>query len=232
MDMQGNMSPQQSHQVRDQQSPREAGGQQPVHSNGHPGGTQWFQPTIQSKIAVVLVTVAAILVIGAFLAGLLVEDNSASSMVKTNQRQAVFLSNDQVYFGDITKINDDLLVLENVYYLQVNQQIQPDQENAQGARQQQQPQVSLTQLGNELHGPEDKMFITPDKVVFWENLKPDGQVSQAIKQNEQNQQNQQSNGGTNSTQQPRPNGTSRGDGVNGQSNGQQTESEDTTLPEE
>lgn len=40
--------------------------------------------------------------------------------------------------------------------------------------------ISLAKLGNELHGPEDKMFINSDQLLFWENLKDDGQVAKAI----------------------------------------------------
>jgi hypothetical protein len=35
-------------------------------------------------------------------------------------------------------------------------------------------------LGNELHGPEDEMTIEKAQVLYWENLKPSGKVSEAI----------------------------------------------------
>jgi len=37
----------------------------------------------------------------------------------------------------------------------------------------QQPNVSLAKLGNELHGPEDSMYVSHEQVLFWE--KPQGQ---------------------------------------------------------
>jgi hypothetical protein len=37
-------------------------------------------------------------------------------------------------------------------------------------------------LGSELHGPQDAMFIDSDKVMFWENMKDDSKVVQAIHQ--------------------------------------------------
>lgn len=89
--------------------------------------------------------------------------------------QAVFLKNDQVYFGKITDISETRITLENIYYLRSNGQ--PVGTSAEmGA------DVSLVKLGSELHGPEDKMFIERKEVEYWENLKADGQVSSAIKE--------------------------------------------------
>ncbi len=38
----------------------------------------------------------------------------------------------------------------------------------------------LIKLGEEVHGPEDAMIINRDQVLFYENLKPGGKVSQLI----------------------------------------------------
>lgn len=95
----------------------------------------------------------------------------------TDQYQAVFLSNNMVYFGKVSSITSEYIKMTDIFYLQVNQQ-QGDQK-AQAADQQ--SQLSLAKLGNELHGPEDAMFINRNEVLFWENLKPDGKVVQAIK---------------------------------------------------
>jgi hypothetical protein len=99
-----------------------------------------------------------------------------AGLVKTDRYQAVFLSDGQIYFGKVTDVQAEYLVLEDIYYLQVDQQVQPErqEENAE------EPRVSLAKLGNELHGPEDQMFISRLQVLFWENLKPEGQVTKAI----------------------------------------------------
>lgn len=88
--------------------------------------------------------------------------------------QAVFLKNGQVYFGKITKLNDAQLTLEKIYYLKSGSttgKINPDSPGA---------NASLVKLGNELHGPQDTMYIERKEVDFWENLKPTGEVSKAI----------------------------------------------------
>lgn len=81
--------------------------------------------------------------------------------------QAVFLTNDQIYFGRLKNISSDYLILSDVYYAKVNED---------GAGQ-------LVKLGTgEPHGPKDKMIINQDQVLFWENLTSDSPVVKAIQQ--------------------------------------------------
>ena len=93
--------------------------------------------------------------------------------------QAVFLTNGQVYFGHLTHADSNYLVLTDIYYLQVNQPLQSGQ-NTQQAASSASPQLSLVKLGNELHGPMDIMYINRPQVLFFEDLKNDGKVVQAI----------------------------------------------------
>ena len=95
--------------------------------------------------------------------------------VKGGQYQAVFLTNGQVYFGKVSNVNGDYVELSDIYYLQVQQSVQPEAKDKTD-----QSQVSLAKLGSELHGPEDAMHISRQQVLFWENLKNDGKVVQAI----------------------------------------------------
>lgn len=88
--------------------------------------------------------------------------------------QAVFLSNGQVYFG---KFRDDIggPQLTDIYYLRVQQAIQPSEETAQ-------PDVQLVKLGNEVHGPKDAMRLNRQQILFVEDLKDDGKVVTAIRE--------------------------------------------------
>lgn len=101
---------------------------------------------------------------------------SESSHVRDEGMQAVFLNGGQVYFGNIDDLNSSFVRLTNIYYLRVNQQVQPEGEKNADAN-----DISLVKLGCELHGPQDEMLINRDQVVFWENLKDDGQVAEAVK---------------------------------------------------
>jgi len=91
--------------------------------------------------------------------------------------QAVFLNNGQVYFGRIISRDESIIKMEDIYYLQVKQQLQNQDANAQN-----QPDMSLIKLGNELHGPEDKMEIVVNNVLFIENLAGDSKVLKAIRE--------------------------------------------------
>ena len=95
-----------------------------------------------------------------------------SDSLPTQGHQAIFLTSGQVYFGKLEK-SGDWFKLSDVYYLQVDQNLQqgstPISSNFQ-----------LVKLGSEIHGPEDIMYLEPMNVLFWENLKSDSQVLQAI----------------------------------------------------
>ena len=101
--------------------------------------------------------------------------------VKKNQYQAVFLTNGQVYFGKLSSVNDRYINLTDIYYLQVQQSVQPGTTSSTTSSD---AQVSLAQLGGELHGPDNQMYINRDQVLFWENLKDNGKVVEAIKSNQ------------------------------------------------
>lgn len=97
--------------------------------------------------------------------------------VNSGQYQALFLTNGQVYFGKLSKADGKTIRVDDIFYLQVQQAVQPKAEgtNDQG-------ETQLIKLGGELHGPEDTMYIDRNQVLFWENLKSDGKVVQAIAQ--------------------------------------------------
>src|SRR3989338_4950381 len=80
--------------------------------------------------------------------------------------QAIFLSNGQVYFGQVKKENFAEIILEDIYYLQVTRPLQQTQDGEQPANPQ--GELSLVKLGNELHGPTDTMFINREHVLFIE----------------------------------------------------------------
>ncbi len=106
-------------------------------------------------------------------------ESKEADQIRDDKYQAVFLNSQdgQVYFGKLDVYNEDLYILTDIYYVRVENPIQPE-----GANQTQQPNISLAKLGNELHGPQDVMYISRDKVLYWENLKDDGQVVTAITQ--------------------------------------------------
>lgn len=96
---------------------------------------------------------------------------------KSSGYSAVFLTNNQVYFGKLSDENSNYPRLRDVYYLRVDRQLQPPP-----ATESAQPEVSLIKLGNELHGPLDEIRFNRQQILFIEDLKTDGRVHKAIEE--------------------------------------------------
>lgn len=94
--------------------------------------------------------------------------------------QAVFLTNGQVYFGHLVVVSREYITLNDVFYIQ--QGTQPQTGSVLPTSQ---PNINLVKLGGELHGPEDKMYVPKDRILFWENLRTDSQVVQTIEKTSQ-----------------------------------------------
>lgn len=161
-----------------------------MNNHSKKGGSWHGSPMWLRVVWIVLLFSATILAV-AMVVLLYVGGDKEDKLVDKTKFQAVFLASGQVYFGNITDVNDKYVDLKNIYYLSVNQPVQPEQDKDD---KDQQTQVSLVKLGCELHGPVDEMVINREQVTFWENLKTDGQVSQAIdKWVEQNPEGQKCN---------------------------------------
>lgn len=104
--------------------------------------------------------------------------------IDSSKYQAVFFTNGQVYFGKLSSLDANYLRLTDVYYLQSQQSEEADDSNPQDATSDQSSSATLIKLGEEIHGPEDEMVISRDQVLFYENLKSDGSVSESISQNQ------------------------------------------------
>ena len=141
-------------------------------TNSHRTRKDWLGADWQKKLLVILITLLALLSLVVMSSKVL---GGAGREVKRNRYQALFLTNGQVYFGKLSGVDGEYVKIKDIYYLQVQQQVQP------GQKSEEQPQVSLAKLGGELHGPEDTMYVSRDQVLFWENLKDDGKVAKAIK---------------------------------------------------
>jgi len=88
-------------------------------------------------------------------------------MADPNTYQAVFLSNDQIYFGHLKSEtpSSEYLTLTDVYYVKIS-----DDSTGQ-----------LIKLGQiEPHRPVNEMIINREHILFWENLAPDSPVIRTI----------------------------------------------------
>ena len=145
----------------------------------HHGRTKHSQtgrsPKRKFAALIVLLAIIVLLVLGWFM----MSKTSTASVIDNGKYQAVFFTNGQVYFGKLSTVNGDYMRLKGVYYLQ-NKTDKNEEASPQSASSQDASNVELIKLGNEIHGPEDEMLIAKDQVLFFENLKPAGTVSQTI----------------------------------------------------
>lgn len=105
----------------------------------------------------------------------------SSRIVKQKKQiwRAVFLTNNQVYFGKFLYLPFwSTIKLTDIYYLQVNQPLQENETSAEPP-----PDIKVIKFGNEIHGPRDKMIIPKPQIIFWEDLRDDSHVVRAIEKN-------------------------------------------------
>ncbi len=169
-----NTAPQQSAPQQQQQQEQPSQSFQPMNNEKKKKKLDFGK--ITSGILLVGTTFLVLAIIFALVFGV-DNANKEADLIQTDKYQAIFLNSQdgQVYFGKLEVYNQDIYKLTDIYYVRVENPIQPE-----GANQQAQPNISLAKLGNELHGPQDAMFIRRDQVLYWENLKDDGQVVTAI----------------------------------------------------
>lgn len=102
--------------------------------------------------------------------------NGSFPSVSQSKWQAVFLSNNQVYFGKLQNINSAYVALSDVYYLQTAGDLQAEGASA---------KLNLIKLGGEVHGPEDTIYVPKSSILFWENMKDSSRVVQTIQSTKQ-----------------------------------------------
>ncbi len=171
MDISRSSNPQ-SQPMRTNQEPQQSSHMPEKKSHRRGTGTNW------TKLSEVILLFAGTVLVVALLFGIYQGGPSEDKYVNTSKFQAVFLNggvtNGQVlystYFGHITALNSQFLVLQDVYYITTNSSSSTTNSN-----------VQLTKLGcQQLHAPYDLMVINRDQVAFWENLESTGQVATAI----------------------------------------------------
>lgn len=122
---------------------------------------------------------AAVIVVGAVIVlGLVwwffLRHISVPSYVDTSKYQVVCLNSGECYFGKITSVTSDDVQIKNVFYVQKSTSTSTTTDSSSDNN------LQLIKLGNEVHGPEDLMVINRSQVLYVENLKSDGKVTQTI----------------------------------------------------
>ncbi len=171
-----------SHNMQSPAPARAAQSGSPAPVGGKAPKGSWKMGPMWLRVLTLVLLFAATAITVSLLALIAFGGPSESNYIVKGDQQAVFLTNGQVYFGKVTAVNKQYITLQNIYYLNVNQQVQPNQSGSNSSSSNSNQSVSLVKLGCELHGPTDQMVINHEQVTFWENLKDGGQVSKAIAQ--------------------------------------------------
>ena len=90
--------------------------------------------------------------------------------IDESRYQAVILSNDKVYFGQLESVSDDFFRLDSAFFLRETRE-DADAE----------PVRALLPVNREIHAPENTMLIRKDEVVLVENLAKDSPILTEIK---------------------------------------------------
>ena len=122
----------------------------------------------------VIIGLLLVIILGSAVYSLFSKNAGEAEKIDQTTYQAVFLEGGQIYFGKLRGIDSQYPVLDDVYYVKL------EDEKATSGR--------LVKLGTiEPHGPKDQMILNRDHILFWENLKPDSQVVQTIRNLKLNQ---------------------------------------------
>jgi len=133
---------------------------------------KWWQ--ISGLVLLFSITILAVAAIAILAFG----TSNQTKFVNNKKYQAVFLTNGQVYFGNIKQMGDDYLRLQNIYYLQSNNSSTPTSTPSTTNS-----SYTLVQLGcQQVHDPYNEMIINRSQVSFWENIQDNGQVVKQINQ--------------------------------------------------
>lgn len=145
------------------------------------------QKTVNPVLVSTIVILLLIILVGA---GVLLYPKIFKQENNAITWQAVFISSGQVYFGHVQDRNTQFVTLTDVYYLQIKEnssattQLNTNAENTNmeniNAGNVNSQNISLVQLGDELHGPQDKMIINRDHILFIEDLKADSSIIKTI----------------------------------------------------
>lgn len=117
-----------------------------------------------------LLLVLIIVVAGAILAVMFILPKG--ERVNAGGYQVVYMTSGQAYFGKLKNTGGDYLVLDTPY---TAQDVKPEgEENVQTS-------TTLVKVSQQQYGPTEAMSLKSDQVLFWQNLRDDSKVTQAIK---------------------------------------------------
>lgn len=123
-----------------------------------------------------LLIVAGLVVVALLVWWFFLRNLGVPSYIDTSKYQVACLQSGECYFGKVTSVTSDTMQIKNVFYVQKS----TGSGSTSGSSADTSNNLQLIKLGNEVHGPEDMMIINRSQVLYVENLKSDGKVTQTI----------------------------------------------------
>lgn len=97
-----------------------------------------------------------------------------SAFATSQSYKAVFLTNNQVFFGQLAPSRNGFVNLTHVYYIKDQAPlVDPAQSGS---------DLSLLKLGRELHAPKDNISISRENILYMQDLSDNSRVLAAIHQ--------------------------------------------------
>lgn len=103
-------------------------------------------------------------------------NTQTSSFFQGNQYYAIFLDNNDVYFGKISKRDDQFITLENTFYLRVTQVPQKTSDGKNVSL----SSFDLIKVGTEVHKPKDKVQLQVSHIISLQELDETSEVIKVI----------------------------------------------------
>lgn len=142
--------------------------------------TEHAQPKttkIRSRLFKLGAVVGALaLVLGIALVTVLVMRSQPTQQIDSSKYQAIYLNSGQMYFGKLQNTGGDFLIIKSPYIAQ--------SVDSADAKTTSSTQATLVKVSSQVYGPDDSIAIKSSQVTFWQNLRDDSKVSQAIKAKE------------------------------------------------
>lgn len=127
------------------------------------GGRSWLALTI---IVIIIILAGAVYWL------------NQGQLGKEIKYKSVFLDNGQIYFAKVVKEDSLNLYLDDVFYIQTQQQLIPATEEGQEDQVVDVP--SLVKRGTEYHQPQGLLQINRDRMVSMEEIGPDSEIMKEI----------------------------------------------------
>lgn len=104
------------------------------------------------------------------------QDNSIQQAIDSSTYQVVTLDNGKTYFGKLRFLNNDYVLLEDVYFLKTSFEEEETEEADAGTT------IALQRIRNQLYEPADDLYIRAEDITSWQNLQRQSRIVQAIEE--------------------------------------------------